>query len=91
MASCWSPPVERTDGMGELRMASLKYWFVVFSVGVMLVVGLTSCVVAPAPVPSGYVVTPPAVVIRPYRPYPYYYPYRYHYPYRGWYPHRHRW
>jgi len=75
-------------------MASLKQWFVVLAVGVMLMVGLTNCVVAPGPGPSGYVVAPPAVVIQPYRPYPYYYPYQYYRPYRpygGWYPHRHRW
>jgi hypothetical protein len=75
-------------------MASLKQWFVVIAMGGMLVVGLTNCVVAPAPVASGYVVAPPAVVIRPYRPYPYYYPYQYYRPYRphrGWYPYHHRW
>ena len=76
-------------------MASLKQWFVVLAVGVMLMVGLTNCVVAPGPGPSGYVVAPPAVVIQPYRPYPYYYPYQYyrpyHHPHRGWYPYRHRW
>ena len=75
-------------------MASLKRWFMAITLGGMLVVGLTNCVVTPAPVPSGYVVAPPAVVIRPYRPYPYYYPYRYYRPYRpyrGWYPYRYRW
>jgi hypothetical protein len=75
-------------------MASLKQWFVVIAMGGMLVVGLTNCVVAPAPVHSGYVVAPPAIVIRPYRAYPYSYPYQYHRPYhphRGWYSHRHRW
>jgi len=73
--------------MGELKMASLKQYFGVLAVGVILVVGLTNCVVTPAPVSSGYVVSPPVVVIQPYRTYQYYYPHRYYRPYhhhRGW-------
>jgi hypothetical protein len=76
-------------------MVSLKRWFVVMAVGGTLLLGLTSCVVAPvAPAPPGYVASPPVVVIRPYRPYRYYQPYHYHRPYRpyyGWYPYSHRW
>ena len=76
-------------------MASLKHCFVVLAVGVTLLLGLTNCVVAPGPGPSGYVVAPPAVVIQPYGSYSYYYPHRsyrpYHNPHGGWYPHRHRW
>jgi hypothetical protein len=76
-------------------MTSLKQWFVVFAVGVMFMVGLTNCVVAPGPGSSGYVVAPPAVVIQPYRPYSYYYPDRsyrpYYYPHGGWFPRRHQW
>lgn len=68
-------------------MTCLKRWFVVLAMGVILLVGLTQCVVVPAPpVSAGYVAPPPVVVVRPYRPYhPYYgwYPYR---PYSGWYP-----
>jgi hypothetical protein len=74
-------------------MAGLKQWSVVIALGGTLIVGMTNCVVAPAPVPSGYVVSPPVVVIRPDYPHRYYYPYRYSRPYRpydGWYP-RHRW
>jgi hypothetical protein len=83
--------VEHAGCMGELRMASLKQWFGALAVSVMLMMSLTSCVVAPAPVPSGYEIAPPAVVIRPYYPYPYYYAYPYYRPHhRGWYPYR-RW
>ncbi len=68
---------------------TLKRWVVGIIVGVTFLIGLSSCVVAPVvPVPSGYVVTPPAVVIRPYPPYN---PYRAYRPYRGWYPHGYRW
>src|SRR5919204_5481418 len=60
--------------MGEPRMKSLKRWIVAIAAGVLLLAGLTNCVVAPvAPGPPGYVVSPPVVVIRPYHPYrPYY-------------------
>jgi hypothetical protein len=88
------PTVGARGAMGELKMASLKQYFGVLAVGVILVVGLTNCVVTPAPVSSGYVVSPPVVVIQPYRTYQYYYPHRYYRPYhhhRGWHPHRHRW
>jgi hypothetical protein len=57
-------------------------WFFVVAAGMMLLAGLTNCVVVPAaPAPSGYVVSPP-VVIRPYHPYR---------PYHGWYPYAYRW
>jgi hypothetical protein len=71
-------------------MKGLKRWFVVLAMGVTLLVGLTHCVVVPAPPVTGYEVSPPVVVVRPYQPYrPYYgwYPYRPHY---GWYPHAYR-
>ena len=68
--------------MGEPRMKCLKRWIVAIAVGVTLLAGLASCVVAPvAPAPPGYVVSPPVVVIRPYRPYR---------PYYGWYPYAYR-
>ena len=67
-------------------MGCLKRWFVVMAMGGTLLVGLTNCVVAPAaPLPSGYVMSPPAVVVPPYR---YYRPYRYHRPYRYYRPYR---
>ena len=78
-------------------MVRLKRWFVVMAMGGTLLVGLTSCVVAPAaPVPSGYVVSPPAVVVRPYRGSRVYRPYRLYRPYRpyygyGWHPYRYQW
>jgi hypothetical protein len=78
-------------------MVRLKRWFVAMAVGGTLLVGLTGCVVAPAaPVPSGYVVSPPAVVVRPYYGYRIYRPYRFYRPYRpyygyGWHPYRYRW
>ena len=72
-------------------MKCLKQWLVVIAVELTLLVGMANCVVVPAtPVPSGYVVSPPSVVVRPYysyRPQPYYYPYRHYYghrPYYGW-------
>ena len=58
----------------------------------MLLVGLTSCVVAP--VEPGYVVPHPVVVVPPYRPYRYYEPCGYYRPYRpyyGGYPYGHWW
>jgi hypothetical protein len=68
--------------MGEPRMKSLKRWIVAIAAGVLLLAGLTNCVVAPvAPAPPGYVVSPPVVVIRPYHPYR---------PYYGWYPYAYR-
>ncbi len=74
-------------------MARVKRWFVAMALGGMLLIGLTSCVVAP--VAPGYVVSPPVVVIRPYRPYRYYEPYGYYRPYRpyyyGWPPYGRRW
>lgn len=64
-------------------MRYLKRWCYVVAVGVTFLVGLTNCVVAPvAPVPSGYMVSPPVVVVRPYHPYR---------PYYGWYPRPYRW
>jgi hypothetical protein len=76
-------------------MACLKRWFVVMAVGVTLLAGLTNCVVAPvAPASSGYVVSPPVVVIRPYRAYRPYRPYHPYHAYRhhhGWYPYAYRW
>jgi hypothetical protein len=63
-------------------MMCLKRWFIALAVGVTLLAGLASCVITPAaPVHSGYVVSPPVVVIRPYRPYR---------PYYGWYPYAYR-
>jgi hypothetical protein len=76
-------------------MTWVKRWFVMMTLGGTLLVGPTGCVVAP--VESGYVASPPAVVIRPYRYYrPYrphwhYHPYRYYRPYYGWHPYGHRW
>ena len=73
-------------------MVCVKRWFVTMALGGMLLIGLTSCVVAP--VDPGYVPPPPVVVIRPYQPYRYYEPYRYYRPYRpyyGWYPYGRRW
>jgi hypothetical protein len=69
-------------------MAWVKRWVVMMALGGMLLVGPTGCVVAP--VEPGYVVSPPVIVIRPYRPHQHYHfhPYR---PYYGWYPYRHRW
>ena len=69
-------------------MASVKRWVVMMALGGMLLVGPTGCVVVP--VEPGYVVSPPVVVIRPYRPHWYYhdYPYR---PYGGWQRPRYRW
>jgi hypothetical protein len=68
-------------------MPCLTRWFVVLAMGATLLVGLTQCVVVPAPpVSAGYVAPPPVVVVRPYRPYrPYdgWHPYR---PSYGWYP-----
>jgi hypothetical protein len=73
---------------GELRMAYLQRWFVMLAVGGALLIGLSSCVVAPVDLaPPGYVASPPVVVIRPYRPHRYYGPYR---PYGGWYHHPYR-
>jgi hypothetical protein len=69
-------------------MAWVKRWFVMMALGGTLLVGPTGCVVVP--VESGYVASPPVVVIRPYRhyhPHGYYRPYR---PYYG-YPYGHRW
>jgi len=73
-------------------MAWVKRWFAVMALGGILLVGPTSCVVAP--VEPGYVASPPVVVIRPYHhhrhydPYGYYRPYR---PYGGWPRHPYRW
>jgi hypothetical protein len=80
-------PIDSDRGqVGEREMACLKRCFVALAVGVTLLVGLTQCVIAPvAPAPSGYVVSPPVVVVRPYRVYR---PYR---PYYGWYPRAYRW
>jgi hypothetical protein len=76
-------------------MACLKQWLVVLTVGGTLLIGLTSCVVVPVdPVPSGYAVSPPVVVIRPYHHHRHYHPYRYYRPYRpygGWHRHPHGW
>lgn len=88
------PRPRHTARVGELKMAGVKRWLVTLVVGGTLLVGLTHCVVVPDPVPSGYVVTPPVVVIRPYRPYRYYAPYPYYRPYRpyyGWHPYGRRW
>jgi hypothetical protein len=77
---------------GELKMVRVKRWLMVMVVGGMLLVGLTSCVVAP--VEPGYVVSPPVVVIPRYRPYRYDEPYGYYRPsrpYYGGYPYGHRW
>jgi hypothetical protein len=72
-------------------MGCLKRWLVAMSVGVTLSVVLTNCIVSPvAPAPLGYVVSPPVVVIRPYRPYRPYHPYRHYRPY-GRYPYAYRW
>jgi hypothetical protein len=75
-------------------MKYLKRWFVVMAVGGTLLVGLTNCVVTPiAPVPSGYVASPPVVVIRPHRPYRRYRHHRHYHsyhPYYGGYPHAYR-
>jgi hypothetical protein len=63
-------------------MKCLKRWIVALAVGVTLLTGMTNCVIAPAaPLPSGYVVSPPVVVVRPYHPYR---------PYYGWYPYAYR-
>jgi hypothetical protein len=80
-------PIDSDRGrVGERKMACLKRCFVTLAVGVTLLVGLTQCVIAPvAPAPSAYVVSPPVVVVRPYRAYR---PYR---PYYGWYPRAYRW
>jgi hypothetical protein len=69
-------------------MAWVKRWVVMMALGGMLLVGPAGCVVAP--VDPGYVVSPPVVVIRPYRPHRYYYyqPYR---PYYGWHRRPYRW
>ena len=75
-------------------MAWVKRWFFVMALGGTLLASLTNCVVVP--VEPGYMVPPPAVVIRPYRlhrhyhghPYRSYRPYR---PYYGWRPYGHRW
>jgi hypothetical protein len=76
-------------------MVRVKRWCVGMVVGGMLLVGLTNCVVAPVQVaPPGYVVSPPVVVVPPYRPSRYYEPYRDDRPYRpydGGYPYGHRW
>jgi hypothetical protein len=73
-------------------MRRLKRWLVTMSLGGTLLVGLTNCVVAPGP--PGYVVSPPVVVIRPYRHYhprrPYH-PHHHHRHYYGRYPHAYRW
>jgi len=67
---------------GEPSMRYLKRWCYIVAVGVTVLVGLTNCIVVPAgPVRSGYVMPPPVVVVRPYRPY-----YGY-----GWYPRAYRW
>ena len=73
-------------------MAWVKRWFVMIALGGTLLAGSTGCVVAP--VEPGYVVPPPVVVIRPYRPYRYDAPYPYYRPYRpyyGWRPYGRRW
>ena len=76
-------------------MRRLKRWLVTMSLGGTLLVGLTNCVVAPGP--PGYVVSPPVVVIRPYRAYRHYHPHRPYHPhhhhrhYYGRYPHAYRW
>ena len=76
-------------------MTWLQRGFVGMALGGTLLIGLTHCVVAPvAPVPSGYVVSPPVVIAPPYRPYRHYYPYRFYRPYRpyyGRYPYGRRW
>jgi hypothetical protein len=75
-------------------MAGLKPWFVKMVVGGTFLLSLTGCVVAHVdPVPPGYVVSPPAVVIRPYHYGRHYYPYGYYRPYRsygGWYRYPYR-
>jgi hypothetical protein len=72
-------------------MKCLKRWLVVMALGVTILVGLTNCVIVPAPpVSAGYVASPPVMVVRPYHAYrPYYgwYPYR---PFYGWYPYPYR-
>jgi hypothetical protein len=70
-------------------MRRLKRWLVTMSVAGALLVGLTNCVVAPGP--PGYVVSPPAVVIRPYRAYRHYHPHHHHRHYYGRYPYAYRW
>jgi hypothetical protein len=75
-------------------MVWVKRWFAVMALGGMLLVGPTSCVVAP--VEPGYVASPPVVVIPSYRPPWYYhdYPYRDYRPYRpygGWQRPPYRW
>jgi hypothetical protein len=83
-------PIDSDRGrVGEREMACLKRCFVVLAVGVTLLVGLTQCVIAPVdPMPSAYVVSPPVVIVRPYRAYR---PYRPYGPYYGWYPRAYRW
>jgi hypothetical protein len=85
------PSLEARDRVGELRMRYVKRWLVVMAVGLTLLVGLANCVVVPAtPGPSGYMVSPPTVIVRPYysyRPQRHYYPYRHYHPYHrhhGW-------
>jgi hypothetical protein len=73
-------------------MAWVKRWFAVMALGGTLLVGSTSCVVAP--VEPGYVASPPVVVIRPYHYHRHYHPYGYYRPYRpyyGWHRHPYRW
>jgi hypothetical protein len=80
--------------VGELKMACVKRWFVKMVVGGTFLLSLTGCVVAHVdPVPPAYVVSPPAVVIRPYHYGRHYYPYGYYRPYRsygGWYRYPYR-
>jgi hypothetical protein len=73
-------------------MRFLQRSVITMVMGVTLLVGLSGCVVAPmAPAPSGYVVSPPVVIVRPYRMYRPYHPYRAYRPYYGGYPYAHRW
>jgi hypothetical protein len=69
-------------------MGWVTRWFAVMALGGALLAGSTGCVVAP--VEPGYVVSPPVVVIRPYRPHRHYH-YRPYRPYYGWRPYGHRW
>ena len=73
-------------------MVCVKQWFVAMVVGGTILLGPTSCVVAP--VEAGYVASPPVVVIRHYHHHRHYHPYRYYRPYRYYYywpyhPYRH--
>jgi hypothetical protein len=91
-----APRLRHTVRVGELKMAWLRRWFAVMSLGGTLLAGLTSCVVSP--VEPGYVASPPVMVIRPYRHYRphrhyHYHPYRYYWPSRHYYsyPYGHGW